>query len=376
MKIVVDENMPKVAELFADIADVSYVNGRTVNACDLKGADALLVRSVTKVNSTLLDGTDIKFVGTATIGVDHIDQDYLAENKIGFASAPGCNANAVADYVLSALSYLYLHKGVSWLKAKVGIVGFGNVGKRVYTRLKALGCDLVVYDPFQSQLANLDGVSFNNLESVMACDVICLHAPLTQAGEFPTKGMIDESLLAQLKPGASIVSAGRGGVLHEKSLLKRYNELNGDLNLVLDVWAGEPNIDKELMALADIATPHIAGYSLQGREKGTLMVYQAFCQHFGLDAAFDEHNGLSRGALASIEFAPQHDEHLLIAHACHAIYNLAADDSKMRQLMSRSHVGGEFDYLRKHYVERDEFSTCQVAKEYVDLLALGFSKKV
>lgn len=131
LKIVVDENMPKVADLFADIAEISYVNGRDLTRSQLLDADALLVRSVTKVNESLLAGTPIKFVGTATIGVDHIDQAYLKASNIGFASAPGCNADAVADYVLSSLGYLYLQKDVSWLNAKVGIVGFGNVGQRM-----------------------------------------------------------------------------------------------------------------------------------------------------------------------------------------------------------------------------------------------------
>lgn len=131
LKIVVDENMPKVAELFKGIADIEYVNGRTLKKEQLMTADALLVRSVTKVNKSLLEGTTVKFVGTATIGVDHIDQSYLKDAGIGFASAPGCNAEAVADYVISALSYLYLQKGVAWLDAAIGIVGFGNVGQRV-----------------------------------------------------------------------------------------------------------------------------------------------------------------------------------------------------------------------------------------------------
>lgn len=375
LKIVVDENMPKVAYLFNEIADIHYVNGRTLTQSQLVDADALLVRSVTKVNKSLLEGTSIKFVGTATIGVDHIDQEYLKQTGIGFASAPGCNADAVADYVMSALSYLYLQKGVAWLEVKIGVVGFGNVGRRVYNRLNKLGCDLVVYDPYKSQERDgcLSPVTFVELAEVMACDIICLHAPLTDSGDYPTKNMISKSLLDNLTSGSSIISAGRGGVLHENSLFERYDELNEKLNLVLDVWEGEPNINLSLLGLADIATPHIAGYSLQGREKGTLMVYQSFCEHFQIAPQFDAQNALTKGAIASIEPNSEMGRHRLIAKACHAIYNLAADDAKMRNVLSQHLVEGEFDLLRKHYVERDEFSTCKITGGYNDLNAVGFA---
>jgi len=375
LKIVVDENMPKVAHLFNGIADISFVNGRSLTQSQLLNADALFVRSVTKVNKALLEGTPVKFVGTATIGVDHIDQDYLKQADIGFASAPGCNAEAVADYVMSALSYLYLHKEVAWLDAKIGVVGFGNVGKRVHDRLKGLGCDLVVYDPFKCELVKpeVGAVTFVELADVMACDIVCLHAPLTNSGPFPTKNMISKSLLSKLKSGSSIISAGRGGVLHENSLIKRYDELNEKLNLILDVWDGEPNINLSLLAMVDIATPHIAGYSLQGREKGTLMVYQAFCQYFQITPQFDVKNALTKGSIMSLEPNPEFGRHRLIAKACHAIYNLAADDAKMRNVLSKGQIGGEFDLLRKHYVERDEFSTCKITGGYNDLNAVGFA---
>jgi erythronate-4-phosphate dehydrogenase len=375
LKIVVDENMPKVAHLFDEIADISYVNGRTLTQSQLLDADALLVRSVTKVNKALLEGSSVKFVGTATIGVDHIDQEYLAQAGIGFASAPGCNADAVADYVMSALSYLYLQKEVAWLDVKIGVIGFGNVGQRVYDRLHRLGCDVVVYDPYKMQDRGSDfaSVNFVELAEVMACDIVCLHAPLTDSGDYPTKNMITKPLLESLKAGSSIISAGRGGVLHENSLFERYYELNGKLNLVFDVWDGEPNINLALLNLVDIATPHIAGYSLQGREKGTLMIYRAFCEHFQLAAKFDIQNALTKGAIKCLEPNAGLDRHRLIAKTCHAIYNLAADDAKMRNVFSQKRVGGEFDLLRKRYVERDELSTCKITGGHNDLNAVGFA---
>ena len=375
LKIVVDENMPKVAELFKGIADIEYVNGRTLKKEQLMTADALLVRSVTKVNKSLLEGTTVKFVGTATIGVDHIDQSYLKDTGIGFVSAPGCNAEAVADYVISALSYLYLQKGVAWLDAAIGIVGFGNVGQRVYQRLNRLGCKVVVYDPFKQQELDSNDIPFVSLDQIMLSDIICLHAPLTKKGDFPTASMITKSLLDKVKAGASIISAGRGGVLHENSLLKRYDELSGEMNLILDVWDGEPDVDLRLLNLVDIATPHIAGYSLQGREKGSLMVYQAFCQFFNLSPSFDLGNALTKGAIEVMTLNGELDRHSRIARACHAIYNLAADDAKMRNVLLGQQKEKGFDWLRKHYVERDEYATCKITGGYSDLDAVGFASK-
>ena len=374
MKIVVDENMPKVADLFADIADISYVNGRNLTQSQLIEADALLVRSVTQVNESLLKGTPVKFVGTATIGVDHIDQAYLDVSNIGFASAPGCNADAVADYVISSLSYLYLQKGVAWLDAKIGVIGFGNVGQRVYSRLSNLGCDLAVYDPFQCQTVDWQdkAINFVDIEDIMSCDIICLHAPLTKTGPYPTQNMLSKLLLDKLKANTSIISAGRGGVINEDALIEKYHALSGKLNLVLDVWENEPNINLELLGLVDVGTPHIAGYSLQGREKGTLMVYQAFCKHFGVDAKYDS-SALTKGSISFIEPNADLGRHLILAKTCHAIYNPAADDAKTRRKLLSGDPAKEFDLLRKHYVERDEFSTCKVAVAYNDLKAVNFT---
>ena len=374
LKIVVDENMPKVADLFADIAEISYVNGRNLTQAQLLDADALLVRSVTKVNESLLQDTPVKFVGTATIGVDHIDQAYLKASDIGFASAPGCNADAVSDYVLSSLGYLYLQKNVAWLDAKIGVVGFGNVGQRVHKRLSGLGCNISVYDPFQCQLAYWQDktVNFVDIEDIMSSDIICLHAPLTKVGAYPTQNMISKPLLDQLKPNASIISAGRGGVINEVALMEKYHQLSGKLNLILDVWADEPNVNFDLLSLADVGTPHIAGYSLQGREKGSLMVYQAFCKHFNLVAKHDETTALTQGAISFIEPNVTFDRHSVLAKACHAIYNPAADDAKTRRKLLKGDLAKEFDLLRKHYVERDEFSTCKVGVDYNDLIAAGF----
>lgn len=397
MKIVVDENMPKVADLFGDIAQIHYVDGRTLTAEQVVDADALLVRSVTKVNQNLLRGSKVKFVGSATIGTDHVDTSYLQAKNIAFASAPGCNADAVADYVLSALSYLYEQKGVAWLNASIGIVGYGNVGSKVYGRLDKLGCQLKVHDPFKKitdKTLNQVAAKFVSIEEIMSCDIVILHTPLTKTGAHPTQGMISTDLLNKLSTGACIISAGRGGVIDEVALLARYKELDGDLSLVFDVWMNEPLIDLSIMDMVDIATPHIAGYSLQGREKGTWMIYQAFCQFFDIQPTVQVSDVLSHGVIESLALSKHtlvrnsknksqekvtsvNDTlHLKIARACHAIYNVSRDDAAMRQQLQHSSNTESFDFLRKHYVERDEFATCKVIdnQDKKTFVAVGFSE--
>ena len=358
MKIIADENMPNAQMLFSHLGDVTLVNGRTITHEQIKDADVLLVRSVTKVNRELLEGSNVRFVGSATIGVDHIDADYLTNANITFSSAPGCNAEAVADYVFSGLSHLYMTKKIHWLNKKIGIIGYGNVGKTVYDRFASLGCDVCVYDPFKE---NSQSANFVTLDEILSCDVISLHAPLTKNGLHPTKGMIARDQLAQISAGTVIISAGRGGVIDENALIERYKELEGKLHLVLDVWDGEPSINQELVALVDIATPHIAGYSKQGREKGTWMVYQALCTFLKLNSnQIEITNGISAGWFNSISINLAGPKEEILARSMHAIYDVARDDARLRHKYRENKEQNIFDWLRKNYVERDEFNTCSI----------------
>lgn len=379
MKIIADENMPNVVTLFSPFADVELVNGRTLSDAQVKNADALLVRSVTKVNKALLEGSNVRFVGSATIGVDHIDTEYLAEQDIAFSSAPGCNAEAVADYVFSALGYLSLSKDLAWLDKKIGVIGYGNVGKTVYDRFFALGCDVCVYDPFKEREVSNGLVNFVALKTVLNCDVISLHAPLTKVGEYPTQGMIGAELLSGVLAGTTIISAGRGGVIDEAALRSIHASLQGELNIVLDVWHGEPHIDKSTLAITDIATPHIAGYSKQGREKGTWMIYQAFCQFFGIPSPLSLNDAVTPGRVRSIGIEDEPLTEEMLARTMHAIYDVARDDARLRGKYRAGTDKSTFDWLRKHYVERDEFNTCSVFNSgKTDLSALcsiGFQVK-
>lgn len=376
MKIIADENMPNAKALFSHLGVVELVNGRMLTHEQVKDADVLLVRSVTKVTQGLLEGSSVCFVGSATIGVDHIDLDYLAKSNITFSSAPGCNADAVADYVFSGLSHLYMTKKFSWLSKKIGIIGYGNVGKTVYDRFASMGCQVCVYDPFKEKSGS--SANFASLKDILACDVISLHAPLTSSGLYPTKGMIGSGELAQLSAGVAIVSAGRGGVIDEIALLERHKQLNGNIHLVLDVWDGEPIINQELVSIVDIATPHIAGYSKQGREKGTWMVYQALCRYLELNAdVVSKNDAISAGWFSSVNVGAETPQEEMLARSVQAIYDVSRDDVRLRYKYRENKEKNVFDWLRKHYVERDEFNTCIVNASGCDaghiLSAAGFS---
>ena len=374
MKIIADENMPNVEALFGGLGDITLVNGRSLSKEQLMDADVLLVRSVTKVNQSLLEGTPVKYVGSATIGTDHVDTEYLSEKGIGFNSAPGCNADAVADYVFSSLSYLYFTKSVNWLEAKVGVVGQGNVGRCVASRFVELGCEVVAYDPLVNE--TVSGVTLTTLCEVMTCDVICLHAPLTHTGTYPSFDMINDEYVAHLSAGQTIISAGRGGVINETALIERFHALGGALNLVLDVWHEEPHPNMQLAALCDIATPHIAGYSKQGREKGTWFIYQSVCSFFDIPLKSSFSEAVSQGSICEIKMNSDLGKEEALNRAIQCCFDVARDSARFKYVMSSGEDKG-FDWLRKNYVERDEFNTaCVNHDQYTPLFsALGFSSK-
>lgn len=357
MKIIADENMPNVEALFSGLGDVTLVSGRDLTNDMLEGADVLLVRSVTKVNEALLSGTSIKYVGSATIGTDHVDKNYLVSKGIGFNSAPGCNAEAVADYVFSSLAHLYLNKGLDWLKASIGVIGQGNVGKCVAGRFAALGCDVSVYDPFVT--SDIKGVRNVDLAELLRSDIVCLHAPLTHVGDHPSFDMVGSKQVASLRAGQTIISAGRGGVINEEALVQRFKELKGNLNLVFDVWHQEPAPNMVLAGLCDLATPHIAGYSKQGREKGTWQIYKSMCKHFGLTVKSDYAQAVSQGSIGIIQLSKELSRIESLSRAMLSMYDPSRDSVRFLRVM-HSDQEKPFDWLRKHYVERDEFNTCVI----------------
>ncbi len=360
MKIVADENIPLLMECFGAIGNVVALPGRTISADDLKDADALLVRSITRVDKTLLENSPVKFVGTATAGHDHLDCEYLASRNITFTNAPGCNARAVVEYVLAALDVLAERDGFDLRQRTVGVIGKGQVGGRLYEVLRGLGVKVYANDPLCEPI---DSVGFLDLESLIdRCDIICLHTPLTREGDYPSYHLIGTEQLARMKPGTILINAGRGPVVDNRALKKRLQDCP-DLSVVLDVWEFEPDVDPGLMQLVDIATPHIAGYSLDGKIAGTGMIYKALCQSFGLPARVRLAAITPDPVLKNIGFS--NDATIDDAHsiAIRAVYDIRRDDGVMRKKFSgldQENRKIAFDLLRRNYPVRREFSTLKV----------------
>lgn len=338
MKIVADENMPLVREMFAPYGEVKKFPGRELTSDHVRDADVLLVRSVTKVNEALLKGSKVRFVGSATIGTDHVDQSYLRQQGVSFAHAPGCNANAVVQYVLSVLFRLR----PNWMEQTVGIVGCGNVGGQLYQTLQQLGVHCHCYDPFLSTEDNSHLVSF---EEVLRSDILCLHTPLTTDGPYPTFHLFDESVLSKLASNTLLLNAGRGAVIDNHMLLQMLP--NKSWQVALDVWESEPDITLPLLEQVDIGTPHIAGYSYDGKVNGTTMVRDAFCVWRGqsVPATTFDQKQLTDLVVSSL------------SDAVLATFDVAQEDLRMRSalLAEGTNVSKEFDDLRKSCPKRLEF---------------------
>lgn len=360
MKIVADENMPLVRELFSPYGEVTTCPGREIDSQQVKDADVLLVRSITRVNAALLEGSRVRFVGSATIGVDHVDQHYLEGRNIAFANAPGCNANAVVQYVLSAL----FRVRPDWLRQTVGIVGCGNVGGRLYRTLKALGVDCRCYDPFLTVEQIPDKCSF---EEVLDTSILCLHTPLTTSGPHPTYHLFDEQVLRRFSPGGLLLNAGRGAVVDNAALLELLPEYAWQV--VLDVWENEPMVSLPLLQAVNIGTPHIAGYSWDGKINGSRMVRDAFCDWLG------ESQPCSSEKTEIIDLIQMPS----LGKAVLAVYDVAGDDRQMRaELLGKGEsIRMAFDQLRKSYPQRLEFQHyrargCSDRTLAQQLAALGF----
>ena len=278
LTIVADQNIPLLDHYFGATGDIIKIDGRTLSQAQLINADVLLVRSVTRVNEALLAATPVRFVGSASAGKDHLDTHYLEQTGIAWCHAPGCNADAVADYVLSAFCRTPALLARLFNGALVGIVGIGHVGSCLYRRLQALGIRCIAYDPLIEQ--NRYPI-LTDLEQVLTADVVCLHAPLTTTGCYPSYHLLDNARLAQLRPGTVLLNAGRGALIDNQALCKRLIQ-HADLTVILDVWEGEPAINTTLMQQIHLATPHIAGHSIEGKLMATAMLYQAYCRAFDL----------------------------------------------------------------------------------------------
>jgi erythronate-4-phosphate dehydrogenase len=370
MRIVADENIPLIHEFFDSLGEVQTVAPRQLGREHTEHADLLVVRSVVTIGRELLADTPVKFVGTCTAGIDHLDTRAMDELGIAWSGAPGCNADAVVDYVFSALAALR----VDIQDSRVGIVGCGNVGGRLFRRLTALGVAAFCYDPFLSE-AQQPGLA--PLEDILGADIICIHAPLTRTGPYPSFHLLSEKELARLKPGAVLISAGRGGVV-DNGALSRLLSRRDDLKVVLDVWESEPDVDPALFREVTFGTPHIAGHSYDGKARGTEMIYQKVCAFLGRPvektfADLDPYKPAEPIRLQNEALAEATREAIL------AVYDLRRDHEDFARTLQMSPSPREaFDRLRKQYPVRREFSNYAVELAIRDgsvaaqLRAVGF----
>ena len=359
MRIVADENIPLLDEFFAGFGEIHRLPGRHIDAAAVANADLLLVRSVTQVNRALLEGSAVKFVGTCTIGTDHLDLDYFQEAGITWSSAPGCNARGVVDYVLGSLLALAEQQGVDLARRTYGIVGAGQVGSRLHKVLLGLGWRVLVCDPPRQAVEGGDYVS---LQQVLdECDVISLHTPLERLGEHPTYHLFDHARLASLKPGSWLINASRGAVVDNQALRELLPQRR-DLQVVLDVWEGEPQADPELAALCRIATPHIAGYSLDGKLRGTAQIYRALCQHVDVVPGVELAQLMPASWLSDLTVDGNADPAWVLATVCRAVYDPRRDDADFRRSLQGDAATrrAAFDGLRKHYPMRREIDGLKV----------------
>lgn len=351
MKIIADRYIPGIRAAFAGQAEVELVAPGELTPERVRDCDALLVRSVTRVDAGLLSGSRVRLVATATSGVDHVDTDYLAMRAIDFAAAPGSNARPVAEYVLGALCAIRARRGGSFRKLRAGIIGCGHVGSWVRDLLAVLGVECVLNDP---PLAERTGLPvYRPLAEALDADIVTLHVPLTHGGKHPTALLLDAERIGMLRPGTVLINTARGGVLDERALYRRLAE--GELYAVLDVWRDEPAIDAGLLARATIGTPHIAGYSLEAKHRAAQALCQAVCRRFGLvpnlSAAIPP---LDPDLPITLSTGDRED---LVCHAVLESYDLRADDRALRRVLELPELerARYFCSLRDRYALRREF---------------------
>lgn len=370
INIFADENMPLVTEFFGHLGPVTLFNGRTVESEQLIDAEVLLVRSVTQVNQALLATNKVlQFVGTATIGMDHIDQAYLADRNVPFSSAPGCNAQSVVEYVLSALWYLAEKYQWQLQRKTLGIVGVGHIGQRLAEAAAALNINLLLCDPPRAAVEpDFPHTPFTEL--CAQADIISFHTPLTKTGPAPSWHLLDEVNLAKLKPDCAVINASRGAVIDNQALLQA--QRRQPRPVVLDVWEDEPAILLELLPYLDIATAHIAGHSIEGKARGTAMLYQQLCLQLQQAPARQLSSLLAVPAVEKVQISERFGLPD-VQNLARLLYDVRRDDA-----LFRFHIHREgFDWLRKSYPPRREFSSMQLAGNTMPafMAQLGFTSQ-
>jgi erythronate-4-phosphate dehydrogenase len=389
MHALADRNIARLDQTFGQELTLTRFEGRSLDRNQLGDAEVLLVRSVTPVDENLLSGSRVRFVGSATIGTDHLDTDWLERNGIVWAAAPGCNADAAAQYTLAMMMLACRRLGRRLAAQRVGIIGHGNVGSRLRRLLDVLGVETRVNDPPLLAAGGLDpGVRAASLEEALAGDIVSLHVPLTRGGRWPTAGMIDARAFSKIHPGALLVNASRGGVVDGTALGQALAQQR--VFAALDVWPGEPNVDADLLAAITVASPHVAGYSVEGKERGTRMIFDAFrrwrtraghtvpdpggvngtvsTDRSGSESA-PERSAERSGSVALSMTVESGD---IVTDAVLRATGVEADDERMRA--EGTLTAANFDVLRRAHSPRHEFAHIAIdaPTDRAILQALGF----
>jgi erythronate-4-phosphate dehydrogenase len=359
MMLAADTKLQFAASAYERLGDVRWLETSKISRAAVADADALLVRSETRVGRELLEGTAVRFVGTATIGTDHVDIPYLKGRGIGFASAPGSNANSVAEYVVGALLELAERRRWSLAGRTLGIVGVGNVGSRVSRYATALGMAVLLNDP-PLAAATRDS-RYVTLDALMGADVVTLHVPLTRDGPHPTYHFFGSSRIRRMREGAILINTSRGGVVETGALkdLLRGNHLGG---AVLDVWEGEPGIDTDLLSAADLGTSHIAGYSFDGKLNAARVLFDSVSRHFGVDTVWHPLRDVPPPARPEISVPESLQGEEILRFVIRQCYDIRVDDLALRAIIGRppAERGAAFRALRATYGDRREFSSTTV----------------
>ncbi len=341
MKLVIDKAIPFISGVFEPYAEVVYKDGELIRRSDVINADAMIIRTRTKCNGKLLRDTAVKMIATATIGTDHIDHDYCNRHHIYTINAAGCNSGGVVNYVFSALYGVASRKSISLSDTTIGIIGVGNVGHKVEMAARSLGFNILMNDPPRAEAEG--GAQFCDLDYLLAnSDIVTMHVPSNKR----THNLADEKFFSRMKIGAFFINAARGDIVKEKALLDAIPKLGA---VVIDTWKNEPKINRELMNKVDIATPHIAGYSYQGKQLGTSMAVRGIARFFEITDLFDFFPESTDKGLEAVKLEHRGKNQGEIASAIQYNYPIFTDDFMFRM------NPGKFEELRKEYNYRREF---------------------
>lgn len=374
-KILIDENMPYAEALFSQLGKVILKPGRSLTADDLIDVDALMIRSVTKVNAELIaKANKLKFVGTATAGMDHVDQALMMEKGIFFTAAPGCNKVGVAEYVFSVMMVLAQQQGFLVFDKTVGIIGAGQVGSYLQQCLEGIGINVLINDPPKQR--DGDTRQFTELDELLErADIISLHTPITREGNDATHHLINDQVLNTLRGDQILINAARGPVVDNQALKQRLEKKDG-FTAALDVFEFEPDVDMALLPLLAFATPHVAGYGLEGKARGTTMIFNSYCEYLDEPLVASAQELLPVAPIPQLTLDRGWDEATL-HNLTQIIYDVRKDDALFRRQIQQP---GAFDQMRKTYWDRREYGAVKLVGDsecnLAPLAKLGFQVEV